>query len=135
MPKSATDSHRSSQMQIVIEREGRFWLAHAPSVQGCHTYGRSIEQTLTRTREALGLFMSDVDGLKLEPVMKLPRAWSQHAESVRGSQERHALARVDAATAMRAAVRELSADGLSRRDVARLLTITPQRVQQVLHER
>ena len=46
----------------VFERDpdGR-WTVDVPEVQGCHSYGRTIEQARERVREALALFVDDAD--------------------------------------------------------------------------
>jgi len=42
----------------IFERdESGSWLARIPSIRGCHTYGRTLEQARTRLREALGLWI------------------------------------------------------------------------------
>jgi predicted RNase H-like HicB family nuclease len=38
-----------------------WWVASVPTVQGCHTQGRTIEETRRRIREALSLFVEDAE--------------------------------------------------------------------------
>lgn len=46
--------------QVTFERDdtGR-WVVEVPSVPGCFTQGRTIEQARERIREALGLFIGE----------------------------------------------------------------------------
>ena len=40
------------------EKDGR-WTVEIPSVPGCHSYGRTIDQARDRIREALSLYVDD----------------------------------------------------------------------------
>lgn len=50
--------------KVVFERDGDGWHVRIPSVQGCHTWGRSIQEARRNLREALAccvdVFGSDV---------------------------------------------------------------------------
>src|SRR5262249_7028115 len=51
-----------------------WWQARVPSIRGCHTPGRTVEEARRRIREALGLFVDDADDAKLVDVIQLPAA-------------------------------------------------------------
>lgn len=121
--------------RVVIERDEDVWLARVPSVRGCHTWGRSIDQTLTRTLEALSLFVGPVGSAALEPDLRIPDAWRADAERARRLRRRAIEAHEAAADALRSAIWQLDAAGLSRRDIAHLLGVSHQRVQQLLQDR
>jgi predicted RNase H-like HicB family nuclease len=42
-----------------------WWLAHVPAIPGCHTQGRTLDQTRERIREALSLWVEDADKVTL----------------------------------------------------------------------
>src|SRR6266705_6891072 len=57
----------------ILERdESGSWLARIPSVRGCHTHGRTLEQARRRLREALGLWVDDADTAELVEDIRLP---------------------------------------------------------------
>ena len=58
---------------VVLERdETGAWLARVPSVPGCHTYGRTLEQARRRIREALELWVGDAPSSELRFDIRLP---------------------------------------------------------------
>jgi predicted RNase H-like HicB family nuclease len=115
-----------------------WWVVTIPEVRGCRTQGRSIAEGRRRIREALGLFVGD-DGAaaaELRDDVRLPagiRDTLRRAERVRAVAARtHA----EAQEATREAVGELVGRvGLSVRDVAEVLGISHQRVQQLAGRR
>lgn len=109
-----------------------WWVATVKGVKGCHTQGRTIEEARRRIREALGLFVKNADGARLEDEVRLPskvRAALGRYRTLRTRLERDQEA---AAAATRDAVAVLRKDfGLSVRDAADLLGLSFQRVHQI----
>ena len=61
-----SDSHR---FLVVIEQdEDGMYVATVPSLRGCHTQARTLEELIPRTREAIELCL-EVEGLD-EPPMR-----------------------------------------------------------------
>jgi predicted RNase H-like HicB family nuclease len=120
--------------RIILERdETGAWLARVPSVPGCHTYGRTLEQARRRIREALELWVGDVPSSELRFDIRLPAGIRQELRGVRAARERSALAQREASDAVSRAARDLTGRlGLSLRDAAELLGISHQRVQQLV---
>lgn len=112
--------------------ESGHWIATVPSVRGCHSYGRSINEARERIREALGLFVKDVARARLVDDVRLPaavRALLVQQEEARARAE-HEQRRASLAVAR--AVKRLTGDlGLSVRDAGELLKLSHQRVQQL----
>jgi len=53
--------------KLRLERdETGHWIATIPSVPGCHSYGRSLDEARRRIREALALFVKDARRAALE---------------------------------------------------------------------
>jgi DNA-binding NarL/FixJ family response regulator len=122
--------------EVVVTRDGGHWLADVPTLAGAHTYARSLPTLDQAVREVIvlaadlpdeampGLVLvyrydtgdPDVDATALE-VRRLRRQADELA------------AAVTARTGEVAA--QLVARGLSVRDVAALLGISPQRVSQI----
>lgn len=116
-----------STYNVVYERDtdefGRaWWLARVPSVQGCHTQGRTIDQARRRIREALGLFVNDPKTAKLIDDVHLPAAIRVNLRAYRERRDEAAAAERKATAAARAAVRTLKRQlHVSTRDAAEML--------------
>lgn len=120
--------------RVVIERdESGAWIARVPSVRGCHSHGRTLDQARRRLREALGLWVDDADSAELIEQIRLPA-------TVQGAIDRSRTARSHAKRegeraqrAMKAAAETLVEEvGLGLRDAGELLEISHQRVQQLV---
>lgn len=121
-------------VELERDEDGKTWLARVPAVPGCHTYGRSIDQAMNRIRDALGLWIpkSVAERADLIRRVELPqeakadlRRWILARDKARRAQE-------EASQILAETVRDLTADaGWSFRDVAKVVELSPQRVQQV----
>ena len=120
--------------RIILERdETGAWLARVPSVPGCHTYGRTLEQARRRIREALELWVGDAPSSELRFDIRLPAGIREELRGVWTARKRSALAQREASDAVSRAARDLTERlGLSLRDAAELLEISHQRVQQLV---
>ena len=124
---------RRGRYEVVLERDesGR-WLAHVPSVAGCHTHGRTLAQTRERIREALSLWVEDADTASLVEELRLPQGALADIRRSRLARSRAERERVRATESTSEAARVLVGDlGLSVRDAAALLGLSHQRVQQL----
>jgi predicted RNase H-like HicB family nuclease len=119
--------------EVRLERdESGSWIVTVPSVPPCHTHGRSLEQAMSRSREALSLWVDDASDATLIPDVRIPSIHRRVAARGRHARERADEALDRARAAMQAAAKELTDAGYSRRDTATLLEISHQRVQQLL---
>ncbi|MGQ0669714.1 MAG: type II toxin-antitoxin system HicB family antitoxin [Actinomycetota bacterium] len=120
--------------EVVVERdESGAWLARVPSVPGCHTYGRTLDQARRRIREALGLWIDDADNADLAFELHLPAEVRRELVRAQALRERSERVQRQAGDALARAAVDLTARfGLSRRDAAELLGISHQRVQQLV---
>lgn len=110
--------------------EDGYWTVTVRDVRGAITQARSVEQGLTRIREALGLFVDDADTAELVPDVRIDAASRKAIARARRLQERAQQASADAAQASREIVRKLLND-MSVRDVAKVIRISPARVGQL----
>ena len=111
------------------------WLAQVPSVPGCHTYGRSIEQAMNRIREALSLWVDDAVTAELQPDIRLSEPARSNVRRVRSARDRAQRAEDDARALLAETVRELTREeGWSVRDVAGVIGLSPQRIHQISRE-
>lgn len=122
--------------RVVVTREDGHWLADVPALEGAHTYARNLPTLDQAVREVVVLAADLPD----EAMPALVLDYEYHtgdanldttAREVRQlRRQADELAAAAAARTSRAAA-ELVARGLSVRDVAALLGISPQRVSQL----
>jgi predicted RNase H-like HicB family nuclease len=123
-------------VKVVFERdESGAWIARVPSVPGCHTYGRTVDQARRRIREALGLWVEGADDVKFVEDVRLPaRAEGALRRSTRAradAERRRRAAQVATAKTAKVLVNELQ---LSLRDAGELLGLSYQRVLQLVRK-
>ena len=116
----------------VFERDpdGR-WIVNVPEVKGCHTYGRTIDQARERVREALGLFVENVDAAELVDKVRLPVALRKEIAAAKTLRARLLRDEQEMVAAQVRAVRALRKLRLGHRDAGRILGLSHQRVQQL----
>jgi predicted RNase H-like HicB family nuclease len=119
--------------KAVFERdEGGAWLARIPSIRGCHTYGRTLEQARARLREALGLWIAKPEQAVLDEEIRLPADLRVAIRRSRRTRQRAEREREHAQNETRAAAKALLGEGVSLRDAGELLGLSHQRVQQLV---
>jgi predicted RNase H-like HicB family nuclease len=119
------------------EAKGPAWIVTIPSVQGCHSWGRSLAEARRNIREALAVSLDDEDrdaiaeAAVFEEDVRLPRtaaAALRRWHSARAKTEQ-VVAKARAAEA--AAARDVT-ETLSLRDAGELLGLSPEGVRKVL---
>ena len=122
--------------RVVVTREDGQWLADVPDLQGAHTYARSLPALDQAVREVVVLAADLPDevmpGLVLDYDYHTgdPELDVTALEVRRLRRQADELAATAAARTSQVAI-QLVARGLSVRDVAALLGISPQRVSQL----
>jgi predicted RNase H-like HicB family nuclease len=114
-----------------LDESGK-WIATVPQVKGCHSYGRSINEARERIREALGLFVEDAAQVALVDHIRIPSDARIAVARLLAARARAARAAAAEAQARKAAVLKLTRSvRLSTRDVAEVVGLSHQRVQQL----
>jgi DNA-binding CsgD family transcriptional regulator len=122
--------------RVVVTREDGHWLADVPELQGAHTYARNLPTLDQVVREVIVLAANLPDEAMPELVIDYdyhtgdPDLDTATMEVRRLRRQADEIATTAAARTEQAAVR-LVASGLSVRDAAALLGISPQRVSQL----
>jgi predicted RNase H-like HicB family nuclease len=119
---------------VTYERDASgWWVASVREVRGCHTQGRTVDETRRRIREALELFFDDARKAAIVDDVKLPSAATKAIRAYASLRRRADEGDRRAARAARRAVRLLRTGKLkmSARDAARLLGLSHQRVHQL----
>jgi predicted RNase H-like HicB family nuclease len=114
------------------ENDGR-WSVELEEEPRVHTWGKTIDQALTRMREAAALwFQTDEASIDLVPKPVLPKATDRTVEQARKAREQARNADRLAIEHTRKAAVALTSRGISMRDAAAILGISHQRVHQLL---
>jgi predicted RNase H-like HicB family nuclease len=114
------------------ERDGR-WTVELEEEPRVHTWGKTVDQALTRMREAAGLwFQIDEGQIELIPRPVLPKATGHTVEQARQARAQARDADSLAVEQTRKAAAALTGRGISMRDAAAILGISHQRVHQLL---
>ena len=109
------------------------WLARAPQIQGCHSYGRSLSEARANIREAIGLFVHASDSVELIEEQRLPRTVRAAVQTCHRARQQAVSATESSINATAATAQYLSEEiGLGTRDIGELLGISHQRVAQLL---
>jgi hypothetical protein len=124
------------EFRVVVTREDGRWLADVPELQGAHTYARSLPSLDQAVREVVVLAAELPDDAMPELVLDYDYHTGDPDLDATALEVRRLRRQADDLTAA-AIVRtgqlavQLVARGLSVRDVAALLAISPQRVSQL----
>lgn len=123
----------SETYRVIITREDDHWLADVPSLQGAHTYARSLPTLDQAVREVVVLAADLPDEAMPDLVLELEYHTGDASLDATTHEVRQLRRQADEIAAARTG--ELAADlvarGMSVRDVAALLGISPQRVSQL----
>jgi hypothetical protein len=121
---------------VVVTREDGAWLAEVPDLSGGHTYARTLAALDKAVREVIVLAADLPD----EVMGSLRLSWDYHtgddAVDEQTARIRHLRAEADQLSAQASAhtatmARRLIERGMSVRDAATLLGVSPQRVSQL----
>lgn len=121
-------------IHATAERDGRFWFVSTPFVRGAIAQARRLDQAEDALRDVLALMLPDEDvsewEIEIQPIITgRPRRLVDVARWLReSSTEAEMLAQYATATA----AHQLAAEGVSQRDIGRLLGMSFQRVSQLL---
>ena len=120
-------------VNFVPDADG-WWVVTVAGVPGVVTQAKSVDQGLTRVREALGLIVGDAAAsAELEPRIRVSPAERAAIARARRLQRQAEEASKAAAEASRTVVRTLRAR-MSTRDVAHTVGMSPARVGQLEHD-
>ena len=124
------------EFRVVVTREDGRWLADVPELQGAHTYARSLPSLDQAVREVVVLAADLPDEAMSGLVLDYDYHTGDPELDATALQVRNLRRQADDLAATAAArtsqvATQLVARGLSVRDVAALLGISPQRVSQL----
>jgi len=126
-------ARKSYKVRYELDETG-WWLATVVGVAGGHTQGRTLEQAERRIREALALYIPERAARDAELVadVRLSSQARRVLDDVTTNREVAEAAAKHAQKSARIAANSLTRQGLSLRDVGRLLGVTRQRIYQLV---
>jgi predicted RNase H-like HicB family nuclease len=127
-----TEDVKTYPARLEREKDGR-WTVELEEEPRVHTWGKTVDQALTRMREAAALwFNTNEDQIRLVLRPVLPKTTGRTVEAARAARDLARDADRQAVEQTRKAAAALTARGISMRDAAAILGISHQRVHQLL---
>lgn len=108
------------------ERSGGWWAVEVPEIPGLFTQARRLDQIDAMVRDAAGMLGHEVGTVTLEP--KLSEQDERMLAELLDARRQASEAQSRASSLTRATVDALRAQGMTVRDVADIIGVTPQRV-------
>jgi predicted RNase H-like HicB family nuclease len=131
-PNTTEEKMTTYTARLEKEADGR-WSVELDEEPRVHTWGKTIDQALTRIREATALwFQTDEASIELVPRPVLPKTTGRTVDQARKAREQARDADRVAIEQTRKAAVALTGRGISMRDAAAILGISHQRVHQLL---
>lgn len=118
-------------VRFEMDPDGDGWTVTIPAVRGCISEGDTLPQARRRIREALSLFVEDADEAELVEEIQVPAQLRKKIAAQRQAKQEADAKAGWAQTLLREATADVLRLGLTRRDAARVLGISYQRVQQL----
>lgn len=123
--------------RAIYERDtGNQWFVDIPEIQGCHTYGRTLESARKNAFEVAALCLDvEPDTFDIEDDIRIPEEISEALEDARSRQQQALEAQRTASHTIREAVKQLhDKEGWNIRDTAKAIGLSYQRVHQLIHD-
>lgn len=108
------------------ERSGGWWAVEVPEIPGLFTQARRLDQIDAMVRDAAGMLGREVGTVTVEP--KLSEQDERMLAELLDARRQASEAQSRASSLTRAIVDALRAQGMTVRDVADIIGVTPQRV-------
>lgn len=113
----------------IAERSGNWWAVEVPEIPGLFTQARRLDQVEAMVRDAAGMLGRQVGTVTVDP--KLSEQDERMIDELLSARRDAAEAQSKASTLVRNAVGTLRAQGMTVRDVADIIGVTPQRVSAI----
>ena len=109
-----------------------WWAVSVPEIEGLHTQARRLDQVSAMVLDAATLLTGRTEqDFTVTVVPQLPSTDQKRIAELRKAKARLAQAEIEAAAASRSVVATLRNQGLTVRDVATILNVTPARISQL----
>lgn len=118
---------------VTATRTGEWWALEAPEVPGASSRARRLDQAEAAAREAIAVLLdvpADSFSVALEPELEGPSGELLHV--ARLARERAELAQEEARATTIAAVQTFAGQGMTVRDIGRLIGVSHQQAAKLL---
>ena len=112
-------------------RNGDWWAVEVPEIPGLFTQARRLDQIEAMVKDAATILGQHVDTVSVEPQLNDDERAS--VDRLMRAREQAHRSQAEASTLTRETIRLLRAKGLTVRDVADVVGLTPQRVSVLQH--
>lgn len=119
----------SRNITVIAERNKGWWVISTPEIPGLFTQARRLDQIEHMVRDAAEVLDEPVDDIEIKPILgeedtTLLHELLQAKEEARQAQEH-------ASTLAKKTIDKLRSQGLSVRDVATVVGVSPQRISAI----
>jgi len=120
--------------QVTARRDGKFWFVQIPAIDGA-TQARTLAEIPAMATDYIAIMTNeDPSNIGVEVELVLPETVRKHIDRANTLRAKEAEARAQAAQEVQDAVRTLSRDGYTVRDIGAALDVSYQRAHQLLKE-
>jgi hypothetical protein len=120
--------------RVDVERDGRYWNISVPAV-GRSTQARHLREIEPMAQDLVAIMEElPADAFRLDVRITLPDAVREDLDRSTALREQAANSQREAAALTRSAARRLHDDGLTLRDIGKLLQVSHQRAHQLVTE-
>ena len=116
-------------VEAVARRSGDWWAVEVEAIPGLFTQAKRLDQVEAMVQDAAR--MLDAGDVDVDVRIELSNEAKSEVLAAKKAAARAAKVQVEAAAKAREVARHLRASGLTVRDVARVLEVSPQRVSQL----
>ena len=120
--------------KVTATRAGEWWALDVPDVPGARSQARRLDQAEDAAREAIALLLDvpgDSFGVAIEPELEAP--WGELLDVARAARAQAERAQEEARASTIAAVQTFAGQGMTVRDIGRLIGVSHQQAAKLLH--
>jgi predicted RNase H-like HicB family nuclease len=118
---------------VIATRAGEWWALEVPGVPGASSRARRLDQAEGAAREAIAVLLeipADSFGIEVEPELEGPSGELLHVARI--AREQAEFAQEEARTKTIAAVQTFAGQGMTVRDIGRLIGVSHQQAAKLL---
>lgn len=118
--------------RVVAQRHGKWWVLIVPAVPGAVSQARRLDQVDWWIRDAIALVLEvPEDSFDIEVDVQLPKDELAELRTLKAEQAEAARLQESSSERTKTLIGQLEAEGLTRRDIGRVLGVSHQRVSQL----
>lgn len=120
-------------LTAIAERSGKWWAVEVPEIDGLFTQAKRLDKVPYMVRDAAALLTGEPeDSFEIIVTVKMDGVLEQAVEAAVRAAALAAETQVQASALTRRAAHTLAEEGMTVREIGRLLSLSPQRAQQLL---